>query len=145
MSKDKEFLCFNNEINNENISLLNQKSYYSFFNINQDFITPKIEEDFKFIYLNEKNYENKQKKIIFIEQELTPEVIQSKNILFEIFKNLCIKFIDNPIKELSFIGLNTFMSRIYIPSKLSEDNLNVYKSLKFIQKWDIIMAFHYLK
>ena len=90
MSKDKEFLCFNNEINNENISLLNQKSYYSFFNINQDFITPKIEEDFKFIYLNEKNYENKQKKIIFIEQELTPEVIQSKNILFEIFKNWCI-------------------------------------------------------
>ena len=90
MSKDKEFLCFNNEINNENISLLNQKSYYSFFNINQDFITPKIEEDFKFIYLNEKNYENKQKKFIFIEQELTPEVIQSKNILFEIFKNWCI-------------------------------------------------------
>ena len=90
MPKNKEFLCFNNEINNENISLLNQKSYYSFFNINQDFITPKIEEDFKFIYLNEKNYENKQKKIIFIEQELTPEVIQSKNILFEIFKNWCI-------------------------------------------------------
>ena len=90
MSKDKEFLCFNNEINNENISLLNQKSYYSFFNINQDFITPKIEEDFELFYLNEKNYENKQKKIIFIEQELTPEVIQSKNILFEIFKNWCI-------------------------------------------------------
>ena len=75
-----------------------------------------------------------QNLFVLIEQKLTTEVIQWKNALFDTLKSLNIKFINNPIKELTFIGLNRFMSKIYIPPVLSEDNIKIYKSLKVYSK-----------
>lgn len=53
-----------------------------------------------------------------------------KNALLEKLKNFNIKFINNLIKELSFIGLNTFTNKTYTPTVLSDDNLKIYKNLK---------------
>ena len=112
---------------NDNCSIFDQKSYDSFYNINNDFLTQKIENNFE---LFEENNKYSQKKFILINQEINLEIETLKNALLEKLKNFGIKFIDNPIKELSFIGLNTFTNKAYTPTVLSDDNLKIYKNLK---------------
>ena len=53
-----------------------------------------------------------------------------KNALLEKLKNFYIKFIHNRIKELSFIGLNTFINKAYSQKTLSDVNLKIFKNLK---------------
>ena len=112
---------------NDNNSFFSQKSYDSFYNINNDYLTPKIENNFE---LFEEINKYSQKKFVLLTQEINLEIETIKNVLLEKLKNFDIKFIDNPIKELSFIGLNAFTNKTYAPPVLSDDNLKVYKNLK---------------
>ena len=54
----------------------------------------------------------------------------NKAILLEALKKYKIKFSDNPIKELTFLGLNKYMDNIHIPEELSQENMKIYKQLK---------------
>jgi len=63
----------------------------------------------------------------------------NKNILFETLKKNKFKFVDNPIKELTFLGLNKYMDNIYIPDELNQENFEIYKILKIKIKMDFIM------
>ena len=126
--KDEKSKFFNSyDDYNDNCSIFERKSYDSFYNINNDFLTPKIENNFEFF---EENIKYSQKKFILLNQEINLEMENMKNALLEKLKNFDIKFIDNPIKELSFIGLNTFTNKAYSPKILSDDNLKIYKNLK---------------
>lgn len=126
--KNEKSKSFNSYVDyNDNFSIFEQKSYDSFYNINNGFLTPKIENNFE---LFEENNKYSQKKFILINQEINLEIETMKNTLLEILKNVDIKFIDNPIKKLSFIGLNTFTNKAYTPTVLSDDNLKIYKNLK---------------
>jgi hypothetical protein len=69
-----------------------------------------------------------------VQKEITTNHIYAKDILLENLKKLNIKFSDNPIKQLSFIGLNKFLSSIYLPPELSENNLNLYKKMKIFTR-----------
>ena len=125
---NENFQCLKSYDNyNDNISILEQKSYDSFYNINNDSLTPKIENNFE-LFVENNNFS--QKKFVLLTQEINLEIETIKNALLEKLKNLDIKFIDNPIKELSFIGLNTFTDKAYTPTILSDDNLKLYKNLK---------------
>lgn len=133
LSDKNEFVYFNGvEDYNDNISIIDKKSYESFMLINQDLIIPRIEDNSELLfYSKEKNNEYIQKKFNLLYQEINLENITKKNTLLEKLKSLNIKFVDNPIKELSFIGLNTFVNKICSPLSLSEDNLEKYKELKY--------------
>lgn len=45
-----------------------------------------------------------------------------------------IKFCDNPISQLSFIGLNKFINQTYLPPELSVKYLKIYKKMKTFTK-----------
>ena len=111
-----------------------ENSFFSLFKEKEDILAPKIKDNFDLFFVQSNNEEYSNITFTIILKEINFESIYYRDILLEALKQLNIKFIDNPIKELSFIGLNQFMKKIYIPPQLSEENIQKYKKLKLLTK-----------
>jgi len=119
-----DFNFNNNELN----------SFYSLFENSLDFTIPKINDYSELFFSNslERNYEDINFKIIL--KEINHDSTYYKDILLETLKKMNIRFVDHPIKQLSFLGLNQYTNKIYSPPELSENNMEKYKKLKLYSK-----------